>query len=404
MRGYIHWRPIVPTFAFAFLVAAAVGAQGVLNVTDARFGAVSRAFDDPLVDDTLAFQKAIDTQSAKGGGMVNVPPGIYWFNGTLTIPNNIVLSGETPGPFDPSQMTGKQDPSNTPIGAAVLVIRGIPASQAFIRMAWYNSCVQNLFFFYSDQVPLEAKSPKAMAPTIGIERGAARVVGCSFMNSYVAIDVRQGRVLLHDLNIGAFAAGIVIDGAGDTVRVDTVTIHPFYRIWTGRMPKNRPGNIEQWVFENGYGIISKKVDNLQLRDVMVLSRFCGLRLEASAQGATFGNASGLQFDSVQYGIIASATKPGAGFFVADSYVDGSGAGPDRKSRDGIALIHDPNHPGTSRLSFTGGLIGVNGFERAVYVNPNSGTLETTGVTGVPDGIYRYPENASYPAPAKPAPK
>ncbi len=402
MRGSLPWRLSIPVYVCAFLIGVAGRAQGVVNVTDARFGAASRTFDDPLVDDTLAFQKAIDAQSAKGGGMVNVPPGIYWFNGTLTIPNNIVLSGETPGPFDPSEMTGKQDPSNTPIGAAVLVIRGVPSSEAFIRMSWYNSCVQNLFFIYAGQASLEATSPTPMAPTIRIERGAARVVGCSFMNSYVAIDVRQGRVLLHDLNIGAFAAGVVVDGAGDTVRIDTVTIHPFYRIWTGRVPKNRPGKIEQWVFENGYGIISKKVDNLQLRDVMALSRFCGLRLEASAQGATFGNASGLQFDSVQYGIIASATNPGAGFFVADSYIDSSGGGPDRKSRDGIVLIHDQNHPGTSRLSFTGGLIVLNGFEHAVYVNPNSGTLETTGVTGVADGIYRYPENASYPPPAKPA--
>lgn len=399
------WRLGVPratVVALSFWVCQAqnpVRAQAPVTVTDPKFGAISRDLDDPKIDDAAAFQKAIDAQGAAGGGLVNIPVGVYWFNGALSIPDNVVLSGETPGPFDPAQLKFGQNPSNTPTGAAVLVVRGTSATAPFIRLVGMNACIQNLLFYYSGQVTPDAEAPKVMGATLSIERGGVRVVGCSFTNSYVGILVHRGRVTLHNLNLGAYLAGIIVDQAEDTVRIDTVTIHPFFDIWTGRKWGILPSKIDRWVFENGYGVISQRADALQLRDVMVFARFCGLRLEASSAGPTFGDASGLQFDSVKFGVIASATAArGVGFFISDSYIDAWGHGNGLASQDGIVLIHDPLHPGTSYISFTGGSIAPNGFQRSVYVNPGAGMLRTTSVEGVPDGTYQYPGNYYYKKP------
>jgi polygalacturonase len=58
---------------------------GMLNVAD--FGA---AANDPAADNTAAFQNALDSAGKQGGGMVMVPLGRYAFQGTLTLPANVV--------------------------------------------------------------------------------------------------------------------------------------------------------------------------------------------------------------------------------------------------------------------------------------------------------------------------
>jgi hypothetical protein len=48
---------------------------------------------DAATDDTAAFQYALDDACKSGGGTVYVPPGMYLFRGTLTIPEGVTLRG-----------------------------------------------------------------------------------------------------------------------------------------------------------------------------------------------------------------------------------------------------------------------------------------------------------------------
>lgn len=60
----------------------------LINVHD--HGAVG----DGVTDDTPAFQKALDTAEANGGGCtVFAPKGNYLFKGHLSIPNEVTLEG-----------------------------------------------------------------------------------------------------------------------------------------------------------------------------------------------------------------------------------------------------------------------------------------------------------------------
>src|SRR5260370_27443582 len=66
------------------------GTVGTLPGIDVKSqGAVGNG----IVDDTAAFQRALDAAGAQGGGAVYVPAGRYLFKGTLNVPVGVTLSG-----------------------------------------------------------------------------------------------------------------------------------------------------------------------------------------------------------------------------------------------------------------------------------------------------------------------
>jgi hypothetical protein len=65
--------------------------RDVISVKD--FGAVG----DGVTDDTTAIQAAIDSQYLKGGGTVWFPTGTYLVSNTITVPQRVVLAGESHG-------------------------------------------------------------------------------------------------------------------------------------------------------------------------------------------------------------------------------------------------------------------------------------------------------------------
>ncbi|MDW8104183.1 MAG: glycosyl hydrolase family 28-related protein, partial [Armatimonadota bacterium] len=73
---------------------------GALNVRD--FGAKG----DGKIDDTTAFQKAIDAAHEMGGNLVFVPRGDYLIAGTLEVREHVVLEGVFRGPTYGSQQRG----------------------------------------------------------------------------------------------------------------------------------------------------------------------------------------------------------------------------------------------------------------------------------------------------------
>jgi len=53
-----------------------------------------------LVNNTSAFQAAIDAAAAAGGGVVYIPEGYYYFTGTqsLVVRSNVILRGMRSAP------------------------------------------------------------------------------------------------------------------------------------------------------------------------------------------------------------------------------------------------------------------------------------------------------------------
>jgi len=301
----MRWMKHAATVAVASLavlagttaVSAGVGEYNVLD-----FGAVC---DDPSQDSTPSFQAAINTAAAADGGMVWVPRCRFWFDGNLVIHHGVELVGRGVGPPDPFWY-----PSAFTQGPTLMPRATTASGLAFITVAGTNTAVQNLLFFYPDQVGPLGLQPDFYPPTLLIT-GPSKISGCTFVNSYTAIHVKVGRVYLERLHVGGFKHDIIVDNAADVVRISEVIMSIF---WDYGLPWPQP--IDHWVLQHGTGITSYKVDSLSIHDILIHYRNTGIAFLNSPTvygGVTYGKASDIDIDGVNYGVIADALYHNVGF-------------------------------------------------------------------------------------------
>ncbi len=179
---------------------------------------------------------------------------------------------------------------------------------------------------------------------------------------------------IDNLNI-AYKIGISVDDTADFTRISHVLIHPFFDGWTGRPRFPQP--IDKWVFNNGHGIDLGRVDGIYIDGYATFFRSVGLYLTMGRQGVAFGNASNLQFDTVQYGIFSDATDTGNGFSIANGYI--CAAGPPLTTQLGIAsraaiCLQHPFPNNRSLIGVTGVSINGAGFANPILVAPGAGTV------------------------------
>lgn len=94
------------------------GAPGLTVRSVIEDGAIA----DGFTDNRAAFQATLDTVAAAGGGIALVPaaPGIFFWNGTITIPANVILRGLG----DRSVLRGRPEPESPAIRFAAGIHRG----------------------------------------------------------------------------------------------------------------------------------------------------------------------------------------------------------------------------------------------------------------------------------------
>jgi hypothetical protein len=299
----VNWRAsatLVAALAIAgvgTVVPAGAGDFDVLN-----YGAVC---DDPTVDSTPSFQAALNDAANANGGTVWVPRCRFWFNGNLVMGHGVALAGRGIGPYDPYWF-----PDAFTQGPTLLPKATTASGPAFISVSGTNSAVENLLFFYPDQVSPLASEPDVYPPTLLVS-GPSKIMGCMFTNSYIAIHIMVGRVFLEKLHIGGFKNDIIVDNAADVVHISQVTASLFWDF--GLVP---PQPLDYWVLQNGAGITSYQADGLSIHDVLVHYRNIGIAFLNSPVvygGTTYGKASDIDLDGVNYGVVAQALNGNAGF-------------------------------------------------------------------------------------------
>jgi hypothetical protein len=269
---------------------------------------------DGKTDDTAAIQSAISAAAAAGGGSVVFNVARYFTSGTFIVPAGVVLCGAIEGPFDVEGVGG---------APTLLVTNTI---NPFVTLNGLGAGVTDLLFHYPNQVGPTASAPNVYPYTIVAASPGTKVVRCLVTNAYNFLDIESGRVIAQDLFIGAFNIGVNIDHAQDHVTLRNLLNQVF---WDLLQNPAYPQTIDTWVQSHGIALVVNRADSLEVHDFKLFSRFAGMLLTDSPDTTQnprcgFGTGSDIDLDTVQYGIIATASNaPGYEF---TNVVIGSGNG------------------------------------------------------------------------------
>jgi hypothetical protein len=306
------------TMALCAVLYASSGTTATAVCTGASVGTFG-AKGDGHSDDTTAIQSAINAAGAAGGGSVVFNVARYFTTGTIQVPAGVVLCGPTEGPFD----VAGSNPGTTTIAPTLLVTN---SSGPFITLQGIGAGVTDLLFHYPNQVDPTASAPNVYPYTIVAAAPGTKVVRSATSNAYNFLDIESGRVIAQDLFIGAYNIGINIDHAHDHVTVRNVLNQVFWEAW---QPTPYPLPIDTWVQSHGIALVVNRADSLEIHDLKLFSRYAGMLLTDSPDTSQsprcgFGTGSDINFDTVQYGIIVTASNT-AGYEFANVII-GSGNG------------------------------------------------------------------------------
>ncbi len=234
MLRWMVWLIILAVVPISLAQEVRTMTKSIYNVLD--FGAVG----DGVSDDTSAFQKALDTASKEGGGIVFVPTGKYLIKGHLSIPQDVTLEGVWRSPTTWSKERG----------SLLLAVegKGNPEGEPFITLH-RNSTLKGITIFYPEQ------DPEKIAPYPWTIRGIGdncAIIDVLLVNPYQAVDFGTfpcGRHYIKGLYAQALFKGIFIDKCFDIGRIEDVHLWPFWQ-----------GHLHPFTKENGEGFIIGRTD------------------------------------------------------------------------------------------------------------------------------------------------
>jgi hypothetical protein len=268
---------------------------------------------DGHTDDTAAIQAAINAAGAAGGGSVVFSMARYLTTGTFVIPAGVILCGAVEGPFNVSGV----NPATTTIAPTLLITN---SSGPFLTLKGVGAGAADLLFHYPNQVSTSASAPTAYPYTILMTQPGEKVVRSTVTNAYDFLDIEVGRVMAQDLLIGAFHTGINIDHTADHNTLRNITHQVLWDALEGA-PYPRP--IDTWVLAHGTALVVGRMDSIEIHDFFVFSRFTGMLLTDSPDTSQnpscgYGTGSDIDLDTVQYGIVVTASNsPGYKFTNVD---------------------------------------------------------------------------------------
>lgn len=284
------------------VVGLANGAQGsdVYCVLD--FGAKA----DGRTDATVAFQKAMDTASKAGGGIVYAPRGNYFFSGHLNLPRTVTLKGVWESV--PSHNGLRDHDGATPMddGTTFLVTENADNEDGtpFITMH-DDSTLKGVVLYYPNQAP--DGEPKPYPWAIAMRGKNPAVLDVELLNPYDGIDASDNeRHLIRDVQGQPLRRGIFVDQIYDIGRIEDVHFNP----WWSVHPR-----LLKWQEEHGEAFIFARSDWQYVLNTFCFGYNIGYKFVKSGTGVCNGNFLGIGADdcftsvkvddSAAYGLLIS---------------------------------------------------------------------------------------------------
>ncbi len=273
------------------------------NVRD--FGAVG----DGVADDTAAFQSALDEAGKAGGGIVNVPAGVYRINGNLTVPGAVTLQGIFRVP--PVVVGGKI----TGVSGSILHAyagRGSEEGKPFITLGGNAATVAGLTIVYPEWKQTDV--PPVPYPPCIANNGPVENVGvldCNLVNPYEGIRfVWAGRHFIRNVYGYPIKRGIFVDDCYDIGRIENVHFWPFGVHYKPDDPYCK------WVNVNGVCMEFARTDWQYVTNTFCFGYGVGYKFSQSKSGSANGNFLGIGADSCRRAILVEQCQ-GPGLLVTN---------------------------------------------------------------------------------------
>lgn len=205
---------------------------------------------DGTTDVTDAIQSALISISNLGGGALFLPAGKYKVSGNLTIPSRVTLRGDWQKP----------EPGSPIVGTILQAYagRGDGNAAPFIELS-SSSGLNGIAIWYPEQLPTNIQP---YPPTI--HGGGVTLENVTLVNPYFGFTTYIDGTTACPFVRGVYGTPLYIgteyDRLADIGRIESVHFSPDY--WAGSGLPNAPtaGEHESWIYNNGTGMIVRRID------------------------------------------------------------------------------------------------------------------------------------------------
>ena len=251
----------------------------------ADFGIVA----DGVTDVTDEIQSALIVIANLGGGSLFLPAGFYKVEGNLTIPAGVTLRGDWKKP----------EPGLPIVGTVLMAYAGRDDENApyFITLSGSGG-VNGMAVWYPEQLPTDIRP----YPITFGNGGAATIENITLVNAYFGFSSYRegttGRPFVRSIYGTPLKTGIEFDCIADIGRIETVHFSPDY--WAGSGLANAPttGQHASWLYNNGTGIMLRRLDWSYSCYVTVEGYNIGVALRPSRHDGKAPNGQSYGFDLI----------------------------------------------------------------------------------------------------------
>ena len=255
---------------------------------------------DGKTDDTAAFQKALDTASQAGGGVVYAPRGSYFFAGHLNVPRAVTLRGvwESVPAHNGIRDAGLPKPTDDGTTFLVTENRGKEDGPAFITLS-HNTTLKGVVIYYPEQNPAEEPAPYPYAVAMRGKNPA--VLAVELLNPYNGIDAAHNeRHLIRDVQGQPLRRGIYVDDIYDIGRIENVHFNP----WWSLKPR-----LFQWQQAHGEAFIFGRSDWQYVFNTFCFGYNAGYKFVQTQRGVCNGNFLGIGADDCFTALVVENCAP-----------------------------------------------------------------------------------------------
>lgn len=300
------------------------------NVIDAG------ATPDGRADCTAAFQRALDEAGAAGGGVVQVPAGVFAIKGVLSIPAGVTLQGTFRVPPNTPR---RHAPQSTGSRLLAFAGRGKPDAPPFIRLAGDAAVLAGLIIEYPEWK--QADVPPVPYPPCVLAQGVENtgIQDCLLLNPYEGIRlVRAARHYVSRVYGYPISRGLYVDECYDIGRVENCHFWPFGLAYKADDPYCL------WINTNGVSFEFARTDWEYVSNTFSFGYGVGYKFSATKAGAANGNFLGIGADSARRPVLVEQAQPWGILITNGEFVGRWGSG------DSVGLEIAPGAQGKVSLN------------------------------------------------------